>query len=112
MRSSAASVLIQTELHVKQLVETASLEQLIELVEAFSPTRSLGPEWSRTFELVVERLWTWADPAMLAQLEATFRARGEPWAAVANNFTPERGETVRARLKQPSWARLPAFTIG
>jgi len=85
----------------------------VALLEGFSPARSPRPDWTRSFDALVERLWTWCDAATLAAVEADFRARGQPWVAVANALTPMRGEQLRARLRPSSAAaRLPAFTIG
>ena len=112
LRNAAADVLVKTEEHVKRLIQDASAEELIALVEAFSPTRSPGPEWTRSFEPLVERMWAWCDPATLAAVEASFRERGPAWMGVANDFTPERGEELRRRLRHPAWARYPAFTLG
>ena len=64
---------------LQRLVAAASVEQLVTLIEAFSPTRALGPDWTRSFEPLVERLWAWGDPTKLAAIEATFRARGPSW---------------------------------
>ena len=52
----------------------------------------------------------WRDDETMAALEAEFTARGMPWMAVANDFAPERGAELRQRLRQPAWARFPAFT--
>jgi hypothetical protein len=112
LRNAVADALMKTELHLQRLVEAASVEQLVTLIEAFSPTRALGPDWTRSFEPLVERLWAWGDPAKLAAIEATFRARGPAWVAIANDFTPTRGAELRERLRHPAWARLPAFTLG
>lgn len=110
-RNAVADALIASEQHVRRLVENASFEQLVELVESFSPTRSSGPDWTRSFEPLVERLWAWCPAETLAALEAEFRARGLPWLAVANAFTPQRGEQLRARVRRPHWARYPVFAI-
>ena len=111
-RNAVADALIKSETHVRRLIEQAGLAQLVELVEEFSPTRSPGPGWTRSFEPLVERLWAWCDEETMAGLEAEFRARGLPWMAVANDFTPERGAELRARVRQPAWARYPVFSIG
>jgi nicotinamidase-related amidase len=58
---------------------------------------------------LVERLWAWCNDATMAALAEVFRARGVPWIAVANAFSPEYGATLRAATRQPAWARLPAF---
>lgn len=111
LRNAAAQALLLTEGHMQCLVEEASIDELIALVEAFSPSRSPGPEWTHTFEPLVERLWAWCDDERMAALEAAFRARGLPWMAVANDFAPERGAELRGRLRQFAWARLPTFTL-
>ena len=112
LRNAAAETLFLIEEQMRRQVESATAEQLVELVEAFSPSRSPGPEWTRTFEPLVERLWAWCNPVALALVEAEFRARGPAWLAVANDFTPERGAELRARRHQPAWARTPALTLG
>jgi hypothetical protein len=113
LRNAAATTLIKTEEQVQQLLQTATVEQLVSLLEAFSPARSPGPEWTRSFDALSERLWAWCDPATLKVVEADFRARGQPWAAVANSLTPERGEVLRGQLRRTSAAaRMPTFTLG
>ena len=112
LRNATAGALLIAEEHVRRLVEGASVEELVAFLEAFSPARSSGPEWTRSFESLVERLWAWCEPEALAAVEASFRARGPAWLAVANALTPERGAELRARLRHPAWARFPAFTIG
>ncbi len=112
LRNATAHALLLAEGQMQRLVEGAGLDELITLIEAFSPARSPGPEWTRTFEPLVERLWEWCDDGRMAALEAAFRARGLPWLAVANDFAPERGAELRGRLRRSAWARFPAFTTG
>jgi hypothetical protein len=113
LRNAAAETLIRAEEQVHRLLAVAPAEQIVELLEAFSPARSPGPEWTRTFDPLVERLWLWCAPATLAQVEADFRGRGPAWLAVANALAPQRGEVLLAQLrKQPSPARLPPLTLG
>jgi hypothetical protein len=113
LRNAAALTLIKAEEQLRRLLETASVSQIVGLLEAFSPARSPGPEWTRTFDALTERLWTWCDPLTLAALEAEFRARGPNWLSVANAFTPERGAELQAQLRRSSAeARLPPFTLG
>lgn len=111
LRNAAAQTLLLAEGHMQRAVEAASVDELIRLIEEFSPTRSTGPEWTRTFEPLAERLWAWCDDERMAALAAEFTARGMPWMAVANAFAPERGAEIRANLRQPAWARFPQFTI-
>ena len=110
-RNEAADVLMRTEEHVRQLLAEGTTADLVELIEAFSPTRSSGPEWSRTFEPLVERIWLWARPEVIVEAEANFRARGPVWMAVANALAPKNGERLRAQLRQPGWARMPALSL-
>jgi hypothetical protein len=81
------------------------------LIETFAPGRSSGPEWTRTFEPLIERLWAWRDDETIAALARVFGARGLPWAAVARALSPEQGMASRAAPRQAAWARLPAFTV-
>jgi hypothetical protein len=111
LRNSAAETLLRTEEHVRRLVEGAEVEELVRLIESFSPTRSPGPEWTRSFDPLAERLWAWCPAETLAALEAEFRARGKGWEPVANAFTAERGAELRAQLRRPRGARYPAFTV-
>lgn len=112
LRNAAAATLIKAEDHVRRLLQGANAEQLLGMLESFSPARSPGPEWTRTFDALAERLWTWCEPATLAALESEFRGRGPNWLAVANALTPERGKELQAQLKRSSAeARLPAFTL-
>jgi hypothetical protein len=115
LRNAAALTLIKTEEQLRRLLETASVSEMVGLLEAFSPARSPGPEWTRTFDALTERLWTWCDAATLAAVEAEFRARGPNWLAVANALTPEHGAVVQAQLRRTIGgveARLPPFTLG
>ena len=111
MRNAAAEALVRSEEKLRAALCAASLEELVALIESFSPALSAGPEWTRTFDPLIERLWTWRDDATMAALAADFKARGVPWAAVANALLPEHGVHVRSGLRHPAWARLPAFTL-
>lgn len=112
LRNAATLALLKTEAQVRRALETASLDELVGLVESFSPARSPGVEWTRTFEPLVERIWAWCPPATIQALHETFAARGLPWLAVTNAFSPEHGQQIKARLsRQPAWSRLPAFTL-
>ena len=110
-RNAVAEALVASEQHVRGLVQRASVEELVELIDAFSPTRSPGPDWTRSFEPLVERLWLWCEPETLAELETIYRGRGLPWMAVANDFTEKRGAELKARVRRPAWARYPVFSI-
>jgi hypothetical protein len=112
LRNAAAETLIKAEYQLRDVLATASADDVVALLESFSPARSQGPEWSRSFDPLVERLWAWCEPALLAEVEATFRARGQPWAAVANALLPDHGEHLRQHLRaQAAPSRLPAFTL-
>lgn len=112
LRGSAAATLLKTEEQFRALLESATCDDVVALLEAFSPARSPGPEWTRSFDPLMERLWTWCDPALLSQAEQNFRARGPAWTAVANALARENGERVRAQLRQVPTARMPSFTTG
>ena len=110
-RNAAAATLALGEDQMRRGISEASVDDLVSLIETFSPARSTGPEWTRTFEPLVERLWAWRDDATMAALADVFRARGMPWTAVTNALAPEHGTAIRANQRQPAWARLPAFAI-
>ncbi len=110
LRNAAAQTLGLAEDQMRRAVEAADDDALVGLIETFSPARSAGPEWTRTFEPLVERLWTWRDGATMARLAEIFAARGPAWAGVANALSAAQGEALRAGLRHPAWARQPAFT--
>ncbi|MGE0578667.1 MAG: hypothetical protein AB7F22_37405 [Reyranella sp.] len=111
IRNAAAMTLALSEEQMRRAVGEASVEELVALIETFAPGRSSGPEWTRTFEPLMERLWAWRDDETLAALARVFGARGLPWAGVARALSPEQGVASRATRRQPAWARLPAFTV-
>jgi len=112
LRNAAAATLVKTEEQFRRVLATSGPDQVTALLEAFSPARSPGPEWTRSLEPLVERLWLWCDPETLAAVEGVFRERGPAWLAIANFLTPEHGAVVQSRLTRVSHqSRLPAFTI-
>jgi len=112
IRNAAAVTLGLTEDQMRRAVLAASVADLVALIESFSPARAAGPEWTRTFEPLVERLWAWRDDATMAALADAFRARGPAWMAVTNALSPENGAHIRTDLRHPAWARMPAFSVG
>lgn len=92
-------------------LRAVSTADLIDFLGGFSPARSPGPEWTATFERLVEQLWEHLDPAILAEIEAAFRARGPIWAAFANSFTPQHGEHLRAARWHPGGAKRAAIVL-
>lgn len=111
IRNAAAQTLSLSEDQMRRAITQASLDDLVALIETYSPARSTGPEWTRTFEPLVERLWAWRDDETMGRLCEVFRARGMPWLGVTNALSPENGANVRAGLRQPAWARMPAFAV-
>jgi hypothetical protein len=113
LRAAAAETLIKVEHQLRAQLAAATADDLVTLLESFSTARSPGPEWTRSFDPLVEHLWAWCQPSLLAEVEAIFRARGPAWAPVANALLAEHGGRVRQRLSQQSApSRLPPFTIG
>ncbi len=111
IRNAAALTLGLTEDQMQLAIRAASVKALVGLLDSFSPTRSGGPEWSRTFEQLLERLWAWRDDATMAALADVYRARGMPWASFTNALSPENGVRLRDTIRNPAWARLPAFGL-
>jgi hypothetical protein len=111
VRNAAAQTLALAEDQVKRVIQAATVDELVRMIEGYSPALSTGPEFTRTFDPLVERLWAWRDDQTLAALAAVFKERGPPWASVVNAFLPENGAAIRTALRQPAWARLPAFAI-
>jgi hypothetical protein len=112
LRNSAAETLIRVEQQLRSHLATATADDIVVLLESFSPARSPGPDWTRSFDPLVEHLWAWCDPGRLAEVEANFRARGPAWAAVANALAAEHGARLRQRLGPYAPARLPSFSLG
>ncbi len=106
IRNAAAVTLALTEEQMRRAVRSASVDQLVSLFESFSPARSTGPEWTRTFDPLVEHVLAWCDRETIAAVAETFRLRGVPGASVAHALTGERAATPH-----PSWARSPAFGL-
>jgi len=111
VRNAAATVLAESEQDMRRAIRAASIDDLVALIDTFSPARSAGPEWTRTFEPLVERLWAWCDDSTMATLAETYKARGMPWMAVTKALSPEQGARAKADLRHPAWARLPALSI-
>lgn len=111
LRNAAAITLGLAEDQMARAVRAASIDELVGLIEMFSPARSTGPEWVRSLEALTERMWIWRDPACIGALAEVFRARGMPWAAVANALAPEQGALTRTTTRHPPGARLPALTV-
>ena len=111
VRNAAAQTLVLAEDQVKRVIQAATVDELVQMIEAYAPAVSVGPEFTRTFDPLVERLWAWRDDETLAALAAVFKERGVPWASVVNALLPQNGAAIRAALRQPAWARLPAFAI-
>ena len=113
LRNAAAETLIKSELQVRHELEASSVEHLVALLDSFSPARSPGPEWTRSFEPLIERIWAWCDASTVTALEAEFRSRGAAWAPVANALGIDHGARVQAQLRAGlATARLPLFTLG
>jgi len=110
-RNAAAETLALVEEQVRQAIRGATVAELAALIELYAPSLSAGPEWTRTFDPLIERLWFWADDETMAGLAAHFAAKGAPWVAVTHALSKENGARVRGSIRQPAWARLPAFGI-
>lgn len=112
LRNSAAETVVRLEEHLRRQLSSAEPAELTTLFEGFSPTRTRGPEWTRSFEPLLERVWTWVDDDVIASVEREFRSRGPIWQAVANSLTVEYGTNLRGRLKAaPRRSQFPGFTL-
>ncbi len=111
VRNAAAQTLTLAEESMRRAIRGASIEDLAAMIDGYAPALSTGPEWTRTFDPLIERLWTWRDDQTMAALAAIYKARGVPWAPVANALSPENGARITSEMRQPHWARLPAFAI-
>ena len=110
-RNTLAEAMDQALDWVAVELRRATLDDLIDFLGTFSPARAAGPEWTASFERLVEQMWEHLPPETLAEIEAHFRARGPIWAPVANSFTPEHGARLRSRRWRPSSARRPAVVL-
>jgi hypothetical protein len=112
LRNCAAATLVKAEEHLQRQLREAGPAELAELFENFSPTRTRGSQWTRSFEPLLERVWAWADDTVIAEVETDFRNRGPMWQAVANSLTKDYGTRVRDRMATASHrSQLPGFTI-
>jgi hypothetical protein len=112
LRNAAATTLLLIEEQLRSTLAAASAEDIVALLDDFSPARSPGPEWTRSFDPLVERLWMWCDPHVLAAVKTQLDARGSAWAPLANALAPEYGQTVRATVQRGTApSRLPSFTL-
>jgi hypothetical protein len=110
-RNTLAEAMEQALDWVAAELRHASADDLIDFLGSFSPARAAGPEWTASFERLVEQMWEHLPPETLAEMEAHFRARGPMWAPVANSFTPDHGERLRDRRWRPGGARRPAVVL-
>ena len=110
-RNTLAEALDQALDWVGVELRRASAEQLIDFLGGFSPARAPGPEWTSSFERLVEQMWEHVPAETLAAIEADFRARGPIWAPIANSFAPEHGERLRGRIWHPAGARRAAVVL-
>ena len=113
LRNSLALALEQALDWVGREIARASAEELIDFCGGFYPGRAASPEWIASFDRFVEQVWAHADPAVIADVEAAFRARGPLWAAVANAFSPDHGAHLRERADawRASGARHAAIVL-
>src|SRR5262249_21211029 len=87
LRNTLASALEQAIDWVGHELADATAADLIDFCGSFYPGRAGSPEWVATFEYLVDQLWLRCDPAVLAEVEQAFRARGPVWAPIANALT-------------------------
>jgi hypothetical protein len=110
-RNTLAEALDQALDWVAAELRRATVDELTDFLGSFSPARAAGPEWTASFERLVEQMWEHLSAETLAQIEAHFRARGPIWAPVANSFTAGHGERLHDRRWRPSGARRPAVVL-
>jgi predicted lipoprotein len=112
LRNAAALTLIRTEELIKQQLQAATVADIVGLLDAFSPARSPGPDWTRSLDALTERLWAWCDAKTLAAVKAELDARGAAWSPIGNALEPAHGEHLRAALRPAAQgSRLPRFSL-
>lgn len=110
-RNTLAEALDQALNWVGRELRGASAPELIDFLGGFAPARAAGPEWTASFERLVEQIWEHVSAATLAEIEAEFRRRGPIWAPVANSFLPANGDRLRERRWHPAGARRAAVVL-
>lgn len=110
-RNTLAEALDQSLDWVGRELRKASAAELIEFLGGFAPARAAGPEWTASFERLVEQMWENVSAETLTEIEAEFRRRGPIWAPVANSFLPANGDRLRAHRWRPAGARRPAVVL-
>ncbi|HEY8838049.1 MAG TPA: hypothetical protein VIO16_10315 [Dehalococcoidia bacterium] len=111
LRNAMAAALELAVEEVETLLGVATVEELVEFLDGFSPARAPGPDWVGTFDRLVEHIWDSVDPVRISALEAEYRARGPIWVAYANSFTQDRGQKLRAVRWHPKGARRHAIVL-
>ena len=108
LRNAATLALIKTEERTRRVLEQASVEELVALIESFSPARSPSVEWTRGFEPLVERIWTWCSPATVQAVHETFADHDMD---LPNGRNPDR-QFGNQRFVHHIAARTPWTTFG
>lgn len=111
LRNAVAAGLELAMDEVDERLRSATVAELVEFIDSFSPARAPGPEWVATFDRLVEQIWDSLEAPQIEELEAEYRQRGPIWAAVANSFVPDRGEKLRAARWRPHGARRAAVVL-
>ena len=112
LRNTLASALEQTLDRVTQELLAASHEERIEFIDGFMPNRSPPPEWTASFERLVELIWLTLPADVVAAIHKEYANRPGPmWKPVAEKFAVAQGERLGAQIWQPTGARRPAIVL-
>ena len=112
LRNTIAKALEQTlEVLERDLLE-ATHEERIEFIDGFMPNRSPAPEWTASFERLVELIWRSLPKDSIKAIEQEYENRPGPmWKPIARKFSNAEGENIQANTWHPTGARKPAVIL-
>ena len=112
LRNTIAEALEQTLEILERDLQDATHEERIEFIDGFMPNRSPAPEWTGSFERLVELIWGALPQDSIKAIEQEYENRPGPmWKPVARKFSDAEGENIRAKKWHPTGARKPAVVL-
>lgn len=112
VRGAVSKALIESEKVVRSRMRSASVADLVSLLESFAPTLTSGRDWSLSFVGLIEHIWAWCDDAVIKDVRSHFADRGPAWASITNSLEPAYGRGIRERLgARSSTDPIPLFVL-